>query len=117
VDFMTFQFRLMRRELFERAGGIDETMAGAEDYDFCLRLSEICEFAHVPQALYFYRAHGSSTSSSKRIEQILASREAVQRALVRRGLAADYEIRVRFMGRFKLRRIEQGEDAPQIERT
>src|SRR5688500_2659459 len=35
IDFMTFQFRLTRRELFDAVSGLDPTMDSAEDYDFC----------------------------------------------------------------------------------
>jgi GT2 family glycosyltransferase len=46
VDFMTFHFRLMRRESFEQAGGINPCFEEAVDYDLCLRLSEITTIKH-----------------------------------------------------------------------
>jgi glycosyltransferase involved in cell wall biosynthesis len=104
IDFMTFHFRLMRRELFDRAGGLHEELAGAEDYDLCLRLSEITEIRHISKPLYFYRVHRQSVSTSKRLDQIIKSKEAIARALKRRGLADQFEIDVELLGRFKLLR-------------
>ncbi|MEA2708449.1 MAG: hypothetical protein QOF78_1050 [Phycisphaerales bacterium] len=104
IDFMTFHFRLMRRDVFDRAGGIDETIGGAEDYDLCLRLSELTEIRHLARPLYFYRVHRSSISSEMRLKQIMQSKEAIRRALVRRAMEKDFEIDVELIGRFHLRR-------------
>jgi glycosyltransferase involved in cell wall biosynthesis len=104
IDFMTFHFRLMRRDAFDRAGGIDESAAGAEDYDLCLRLSEQCEIRKLARPLYFYRVHDKSVSREERLWQIMQSREAIARALVRRGMDKEFEIDVELVGRFRLRR-------------
>ena len=104
IDFMTFHFRLMRRALFDRAGGMDESLAGAEDYDLCLRLSELTEIRHLARPLYFYRVHRDAFSAQKRLDQIMTSRNAIARALKRRGMDADYEIDVELIGRFKLKK-------------
>jgi len=103
VDFMTFQFRLIRRSAFEQVGGVDESMPSAEDYDLCLRLSEVTEFRHVDKPLYGYRVHDGSESQAGRVKQIFASQEAINRALKRRGLDATHELRVQIVGRFQLR--------------
>jgi len=104
LDFMTFHFRLMRRSVFDRAGGIDDSFRCAEDYDLCLRLSEITEVRHVRKPLYYYRVHRESISQRMRIEQIQCSREAIARALDRRGLADRFEVDLQIRGRFSLRR-------------
>ena len=104
IDFMTFHFRLMRREIFDRVGGIDETIPGAEDYDLCLRLSEQTEIRKLARPLYFYRVHDRSISSEKRLWQIMQSKEAVTRALSRRGMDGEFEIDVELVGRFRLRK-------------
>ena len=57
VDFMTFHFRLMRRSVYDQGGGIDPTFAWAEDYDLCLKLSEVTNIYHLPKPLYYYRRH------------------------------------------------------------
>ena len=67
VDFMTFHFRLMRKEVFELAGGINENM-----------------------------------SQRERIELIYSSQEAIARALQRRGLDEEYEIKVEIIGKYYL---------------
>ena len=55
VNFMTFHFRLMRRCIYDRVGGVNASFTGsAYDYDLCLRLSEVAQVAQVKQPLYFY---------------------------------------------------------------
>jgi glycosyltransferase involved in cell wall biosynthesis len=108
IDFMTFQFRLMRRELFLAAGGMDESRSTAEDYDLCLRLSEMTEIRHLPRPLYLYRLHRGSISHVNRLEQILASKAAIERALQRRGMDSKYEVDLELVGRFRLRENQQG---------
>lgn len=104
LDFMTFHFRLIRRTAFDRAGGIDDGYNCAEDYDLCLRLSEITEVHHIRKPLYYYRVHPESISQRKRIEQIRCSRDAIARALERRGLADRFKIDLQIHGRFSLKR-------------
>lgn len=86
VEFMTFQFRLVRAEAYRAVGGFDPAAAYAEDYDLCLRLSEHYPVGHLPQCLYRYRIRRGSTSQSSRLRQVQASFAAAQRALARRGL-------------------------------
>jgi glycosyltransferase involved in cell wall biosynthesis len=104
VDFMTFQFRLMRREVFEAAGGLDERIQCSEDYDFCLRVSEIVSFHHLARPLYLYRIHDRSISSQNRLAQIESSSASIRRALTRRGLDREYELRVELVGKFSLKK-------------
>ena len=103
VDFMTFHFRLMRREWFDRAGGIDESFETAQDYDLCLKLSELTEIRHLARPLYLYRVHPDTVSAGRRLEQIMASQEAIRRALARRGLDKEMEIDVEIVGKFRLK--------------
>jgi glycosyltransferase involved in cell wall biosynthesis len=105
VDFMTFHFRLLRRSVFDAAGGIDlGSQSGAEDYDLCLRMSEQAEIVHVAEPLYFYRSQPTSFSRRQRFDQIQASEEAVRRALARRGLTGQYELTVQISSHFRLRK-------------
>ena len=94
VDFMTFHFRLIRREIFERVGGINPTNEYAYDYDLCLRLSEVTRVHHLKKPLYYYRHHDKTISCRQRPEQIRDSQKAISLALQRRGLAKDWEIKV-----------------------
>ena len=108
IDFMTFHFRLMRRDVFDKLGGVDESIPGAEDYDLCLRLSEQSQIRKLARPLYFYRVHDKSISTEKRLWQIMQSKEAISRALLRRGLEKQFEIDVELVGRFKLRPKKEG---------
>ncbi|MBW4556354.1 MAG: CHAT domain-containing protein [Trichormus sp. ATA11-4-KO1] len=83
-QFMTFHFRLMRREIFDSVGGIDESLETAEDYDLCLRLSEVAQVEHIFQPLYYYRTHPESLSWQQRQEQIKRSHQAIVKAKQRR---------------------------------
>ena len=105
-NFMTFHFRLMRRSVYDRVGGVNASFAGsAYDYDLCLRLSEVAQVRRVKEPLYFYRNHSQSISVIRQKEQILWSKRAIAQALWRRGLADKLQIDVELpRGRFVLRR-------------
>lgn len=107
IDFMTFHFRLMRRRVYDQVGGIDDTLEVAEDYDLCLKLSEITEFKHLAKPLYRYRHHSQSLSHQQRIKQIECSKTAVSKTLERRGLADRLELQVEIREKFILRSKRQ----------
>jgi glycosyltransferase involved in cell wall biosynthesis len=94
VNFMVFHFRLFRRTAFEQAGGINPACELVQDYDLCLRLSEITDIYHLHQPLYYYRAHNQSMSQQQQRETIEHSQAAVLRAMQRRGLAEYYNLNV-----------------------
>jgi glycosyltransferase involved in cell wall biosynthesis len=104
IDFMTFHFRLIRRELYELVGGIDLSFRSAEDYDLCLKLAEVTEIYHLPEILYYYREHPDSISQSDRQEQLEYSAKAVTNALIRRGLSEKYQLTITPIGRFKIKK-------------
>ena len=55
---------VIRRDLFGRVGGFDETLKSAEDWDMWLRLAAGgCRFLLVPQDLLFIRVHGANMSN------------------------------------------------------
>jgi glycosyltransferase involved in cell wall biosynthesis len=103
VDFMTFHFRLMRRSLYNQVGGINAQFTYAQDYDLCLKFSEITDIYHLERSLYYYRNHPQSISQEKRVEQISAAQQAINDAIVRRGLSDRYELEVQIIGQFALR--------------
>ncbi|MGK7947800.1 MAG: CHAT domain-containing protein [Xenococcaceae cyanobacterium] len=105
VDFMTFHFRLIRREVYEKIGGINTNCEYAYDYDLCLRLSEVTKFKRISKVLYYYRYHGKNISYRQRKEQIQSSQQAINQALQRRGLADTYILKVEG-DRFYLRKKE-----------
>jgi glycosyltransferase involved in cell wall biosynthesis len=104
VDFMTFHFRLIRRPLFDAVGQVDPTMQTAEDYDLCLKLSEVTEFHHLQKPLYYYRVHPESLSHKRRLEQIDTSARAIRSALARRGMDQTHQLDVRYSATFSLRK-------------
>jgi glycosyltransferase involved in cell wall biosynthesis len=103
IDFMIFHFRLMRRSVYDQVGGIDETFERAQDYDLCLRLSEVTQVQQVKKPLYYYRHYSENVSHQQRVQQIMCSAEAVKRAIERRGLSDRFELDVQIVSRFSLR--------------
>jgi glycosyltransferase involved in cell wall biosynthesis len=108
IDFMTFHFRLLRREIYDMVGEIDAELPQSEDYDLCLKISEVTEIYHLQQPLYYYRSHPSALSSSQKAAQIERAATAVRNALIRRGLSDRYRLDVNESGRFSIqKRIEE----------
>ncbi|WP_266172049.1 glycosyltransferase family 2 protein [Dyella subtropica] len=85
-DFMSFHFKLFRRELY---GRIEPNLSieVAQDYDFCLRLSEVTDFIHLPLPLYYYRKHAASISMSRYQKQAETSLDIIRDAIARRNLS------------------------------
>lgn len=55
------------REIYQKVGGLRIGFEGAQDWDLCLRLSEILsenEIYHFPEILYHWRSHEGSTAQS-----------------------------------------------------
>lgn len=87
VDLMCHHLRLVRRSCYEQVGGYSPRFAKNQDFDLCLKLSEITDMARFPQVLYYRRMHPDSITSSHRDEQIKYARLAIEQALSRRGLS------------------------------
>ncbi len=105
VDFMTFHFRLLRRCVYDQVGGIDESFEQSEDYDLCLRLSEVSAVHHIPQALYYYRRH-TANISNQNLEALHWGYRASLQALKRRGLDKRYQLDLHNTGQLILRHKE-----------
>jgi GT2 family glycosyltransferase len=56
----------MRREAAIKVGGFREPFKIGEDYDICLRLSDLGRVGNVPDVVLFYRQHMTSTVNSGR---------------------------------------------------
>lgn len=94
TNFMTFHFRLLKREVYQEVGGIDTTLPYAQDYDLCLKVSEVAEIMPIPIPLYYYRHHDKpSVSVHQEVSQIVCSRRAVEEAIKRRGLQNRLEVK------------------------
>ena len=103
VEFMTHHFRLMRRCVYDFVGGIDESFELSEDYDLCLRLSEVTAVHHLQKVLYYYRWHGGNISNQRQVIIPWAYRASLQ-ALKRRGLDKHFELSVNDRSQFVLGR-------------
>ncbi|MBD1820994.1 glycosyltransferase [Cyanobacteria bacterium FACHB-DQ100] len=103
IDFMTFHFRLLRRYVYDQVGGIDTSFEQAEDYDLCLKVSEVTQVYHLAQPLYYHRRH-STNITNQRLELIQWTAKASSQALKRRGLDDQYELDVQIVGQFRLQR-------------
>lgn len=103
VDFMTYQFRLMRADAYRAIGGFDADMRISPDYDLCLRMSEHYPIAHLPRPLYRYRMRADSISHQGRLRQVRASFDAAQRALQRRGMQHQFSLSLGLRARQVLR--------------
>jgi glycosyltransferase involved in cell wall biosynthesis len=53
---------LVRREIFERIGGFDETLRAAQDHDAAIRIAEVARLAYVDKPWFSYRRHAHSIS-------------------------------------------------------
>ncbi len=96
TTFMVFHFRLKRRGVYESVGGFDPDFKYAQDYDLCLKISEVAEIYHLPQVRYYYRQHEDAISTENRIEQLLHSKRAIQNAMTRRGMDDEYGLEFKF---------------------
>jgi glycosyltransferase involved in cell wall biosynthesis len=92
VEFMIFHFRLFDTSIYKSVGGFDPEFDCSQDYDLCLKLSEVTEITKIDYPLYYYRHHRKSISGQKRMEQLHYSQRAIENALQRRGMASDYEL-------------------------
>ncbi len=81
---------VVRRTVAETIGGIDETMDISQDVDFNLRAFEVAQkIAHVPDVLYRWRKHASSTGHQRAHRVPEATSGALRRHLTRLGFDAE----------------------------
>lgn len=64
---------IMRRKVFDAAGGYRRGLNLAEDFDLWSRMSEITEIAALPDKLVCYRVHRASTTARSPIRGALAA--------------------------------------------
>lgn len=102
TDFIIFQFRLMRRSLYDQVGGINDLFPYCQDYDLCLKLSEVTQFFHLQKPFYYYRRYTNNASCQEQIEKILWAKEIVEQALRRRKKTDEYELEVQFFSHCNL---------------
>jgi hypothetical protein len=79
----------MRRKAALDVGGFRDPFAIAEDYDLCLRLSEIGRVGNLAEVLVFYRQHMTSTANAGRGKTLAYSRLVRELAHERRTTGSD----------------------------
>ncbi|MEZ5659055.1 MAG: glycosyltransferase [Burkholderiaceae bacterium] len=62
-NFVVKSTVLLRREIYQSLGGMDESFLGVDDWPLWIRCAGITEFAYVPQPLATYRFHKASKST------------------------------------------------------
>ncbi|MEM9537533.1 MAG: glycosyltransferase [Cyanobacteria bacterium P01_E01_bin.45] len=104
INFMTFHFRLIRTDTFWKVGGFDTRFKSSEDYDLCLKLSEVTTIYHLSEVLYGYRTHQQSMSRAGQLEQIKYTYSAISQALKRRGLNDKLELNLDLQAKYTIQK-------------
>ena len=60
---------LVRRAVFEKTGGFDESLRAAQDHDMAIRVAEVTRLAFLNEELWCYRRHGQSISHARAMER------------------------------------------------
>ncbi|WP_151447528.1 glycosyltransferase family 2 protein [Lacisediminimonas profundi] len=66
-NFISHPATFVRRDLLQQAGGFDEALKYAMDYDLWLRLSQLAEPVQMDLPLAAFREHAGSLSTSNRL--------------------------------------------------
>jgi len=83
---------VVRRSLFDRAGGLATACDGAQDFDMVLRLTELTsKIVHIPKVLYHWRSIETSTAADPEAKGYAgkAGKKALEKALQRRKISGD----------------------------
>lgn len=112
-NFICFSSSMVRKSVFEAAGGFDESLKMGVDYDLWTRMAARCAFDYVDEELVLYRAgHGNmSTHTEKRLRSTWRiMQKNLRRPEVRAGLsrAAVGESRARLLRSLGRLRAGQG---------
>ena len=84
-------FSSFRRSLIEKCGGFREGFEGSQDHELFLRLTDAAgRVAHIPEMLYYWRAHEGSTArySGNKYYAQESGKKAVESFLKSKGIRA-----------------------------
>lgn len=81
---------VFRKHIFMQLGGYRKKYETAEDYDLWLRMGEVGELANINKPLIKYRYLNSSISGKNQKSQSIATRDANNEALLRRGVKCEF---------------------------
>ena len=101
---------VVRHELMRQIGGFRSEFDGSQDFDVMLRATELARrIVHIPKVLYHWRVVAGSAAgdSDAKPWAHLASRRALEDAVVRRGIDATVEPGP-FQGAYHVRRRVKG---------
>lgn len=104
-------FLVVRRSVVQTVGGFRREFDGAQDYDFIFRCVEQArEVVHVPEILYHWRTHKSSTADNpaSKMYAFEAGRRAIEGNLKRTGTPGTVEHTPDF-GFYRVKYPVQGE--------
>ncbi|MCD7819719.1 MAG: glycosyltransferase family 2 protein, partial [Lachnospiraceae bacterium] len=99
----------VRRDLREKAGFLDSSYDGAQDYDYVLRCCELAQhICHIPKILYHWRTHPDSTAGNpeSKLYAFDAGKRALEAHYARVGIDAAVEntdMRGRYRTRFRIK--------------
>jgi glycosyltransferase involved in cell wall biosynthesis len=103
LDFHTFHFRLINRKAYNKTLGINTSLESCEDYDLCLKLSEVSDIVQIPKVLYLYRRHENQIT--KKVDLYPDTFKVINDALRRRKLDRTHFLSVTQSGKFILKSI------------
>ena len=87
-------FTAFKRSLMDKTGMFRSEFDGSQDHDMLLRLTEAADrIEHIPEVLYFWRAHPDSVASGIEAKDYAAvsGRKAVLSSIRRQGMTATVE--------------------------
>ncbi len=100
-----------KTSLVREAGLLRSEYDGAQDYDFILRCTELArKTAHIPRALYHWRAHPDSTAGrpESKLYAYENGRRAVEAHLARQGLRGEV-LFTEHLGHYRTKYAVEGE--------
>lgn len=74
---------MVRKEIYQKVGGFDESFRASQDHDMALRIFEATKVAYIPEIAFYYRKHKGSISTNALERRWRTGFEILRRAKVR----------------------------------